>query len=132
VKGEASGATLDPLVLKGLRSFQAKPRLRAAMLRFMSDTLNEHEVETLQRTFSLMDENKDGTVTMAELKKAMQTIEEHKDIHQSEIENIMSMVDQDGSGTLSYEELLLSYVHKKLTAKEERLWAGFQKNGFGR
>lgn len=129
VKGDsASGAVLDPMVLKGLRQFTARPRLRAAILRFMSDTLSEHEVESLQKSFALMDENKDGTVTLAELKKAMSALPQGSpSVDTAEVESIMKLVDADGSGSISYEELLLSYVHKKLTAKEERLWAAFQK-----
>ncbi len=195
---------LDPMVLKGLREFTSRPRLRAAILRFMSDTLTEHEVETLQvsdrclppaachllpavllcshppcaarnacdggwaclirsssillccvhthqKTFALMDEDKSGTVTVQELTKAMLALPEHSSVGQKEIENIMKLVDQDQNGsicmwrgvgvrgvwvclgltsilsvccTTAYDELLLSYVHKKLTAKEERLWAG--------
>lgn len=59
------------MVLAGLRSFINRPRLKAAVLRLMVDTLTEGEVESLGRTFAAMDENHDGSITMPELQKAM-------------------------------------------------------------
>jgi len=45
----------------------------------------------------------------------------------AEIEKILKKADLDGNGSLSYEELMLSYVHRKLTTKEERLFNAFSK-----
>jgi len=45
------------------------------------------------------------------------------------------MADINGDGVLSYEELKLTSVHRKLIAKEERIWLAFCKldlNGDGR
>jgi calcium-dependent protein kinase len=51
LKGEAAAVTdLDPLVLAGLRTFTARPKLKAAVLSLMVDSLNELEVETLRVT----------------------------------------------------------------------------------
>jgi len=79
-----------------------------------------------------MDEDGDGTITMMELKKAMSKhISENahetqpKQIQMQEIERIMERADVDGNGSLSYEELMMSYVHQKMSAKEERLWDAF-------
>jgi len=42
-----------------------------------------------------------------------------------EIAELMKHADIDGDGTISYNELMLSSVQKKLSAKEERLWVAF-------
>ena len=39
----------------------------------------------------------------------------------------MQSADIDGDGTLSYEELLMTSVGRKISAKEERLWEAFSK-----
>lgn len=44
-----------------------------------------------------------------------------------EVERILKQADIDGDGTLSYNELVLSTVQRKLSAKEERLWHAFCK-----
>lgn len=43
------------------------------------------------------------------------------------VEGIMAHVDVDGDGVISYDELMLAYVHQKLNAKEERMWTAFCK-----
>jgi hypothetical protein len=34
----------------------------------------------------------------------------------------MAKVDVNGDGIISYDELMMSYVHRKVNAKEERMW----------
>jgi len=49
--------------------------------------------------------------------------------------NLMKTADVDGDGALSYSELLVTCVQRKVNAKEERLWNAFCKldlNGDGR
>jgi len=117
---------LDPLVIRGLRQYAVRPRIRQAVLHLMMDTLSEAEVDALQKTFNLMDEDKNGVITLVELQHAM-----HKaagsPIQQKEIERIMKTVDVDNNGSLSFEELRFSYLHFKLTRKIERLNAAFQR-----
>jgi len=94
----------------------------------MGEALTDDEVENLKLAFSAMDEDGDGVITVPELQKAMSkhiSVESHsKNLHQ-EIKNIMAKADVDGNGSLSYEELMMSYVHQKMSAKEERLWDAF-------
>ena len=44
-----------------------------------------------------------------------------------DLEEIFKNLDVDGDGTISYEELLMAAVQKKLESKEERLWKAFRK-----
>jgi Ca2+-binding EF-hand superfamily protein len=81
-----------------------------------------------------MDENKDGVISPQELINAMRIAKTRaaqagiimNTIPEQEVENIMKMADLDGNGLLSIEELTLSFVHHKLTAREERLWCAFR------
>ena len=45
----------------------------------------------------------------------------------AELQRILEAADMDGDGTLSYNELVLTVVQRKLSAKEERLWIAFSK-----
>ena len=85
MRGEtATDTPLDPLVLEGLRSFNAQCRLKTAVLRLMSDTLQPHELDSLHTTFESMDEDKDGSITIAELTKAMKAVaKDHRTRHVS-------------------------------------------------
>jgi len=127
----AEETPLSHLVLSGLRTFDAQCKLKQTVLKLMGEALTDDEVENLKLAFSAMDEDGDGTITMGELKKAMSKhISENaesqpKQIQMQEIERIMAKADVDGNGSLSYEELMMSYVHQKMSAKEERLWDAF-------
>jgi len=52
-----------------------------------------------------------------------------------EIENIMKAADIDQDGAISYKELMMTFVQRRLNSKEERLWDSFCRldlNGDGR
>ena len=108
--------------------FQANYKFKQAVLTMMSSSLSEGEVEELKRTFKMIDENGDGTITQAELKKALQATNSTQSATQQtmhDIENLIKLADFDGDGKLSYNELLLTCIQKRLAAKEERLWEAF-------
>ena len=127
-----TGDTASPLpvlsnVIHNLTQFQANYKFKQAVLTMMSSSLSETEVSELKRTFQLIDENHDGTITQAELKKALQATNSSASDQQSlaDIENLIRLADVDGDGKLSYNELLLTCIQKRLAAKEERLWDAF-------
>jgi Ca2+-binding EF-hand superfamily protein len=130
----ASDTPILTNVLNNLRNFQNKNKFKQAVLNLMSSSLSEDEVEQLKKTFRDMDEDGDGTVTQAELKKALAKAGDDSKSAQ-DLADIMAMADLDGDGKLSYNELLLTCVQKRLAAKEERVWQAFCKldlNGDGK
>jgi Ca2+-binding EF-hand superfamily protein len=44
-----------------------------------------------------------------------------------ELERLMRVADIDEDGAISYDELLLTCVQRKINAKEERIWEAFCK-----
>jgi len=121
----ASDKPLLPTVIENLKSFDSSCKFKNAVLSMMSDSLSEAELAVLTETFKKIDENGDGNITFAEMKKAL----ENKDMKLSadELSKLMKMADVNGDGVLSYEELKLTCVQRKLIAKEERIWAAFCK-----
>lgn len=121
-------------VLKSLREFQAKNKFKQAVLCHMSNAMTEEEIETLKKTFRDIDENGDGTITLAELTAAIEKKSDAvdgivglKNSTIEELQQLMQLADVDGDGKLSYEELLMTCVQRKLAAKEERLWEAFNR-----
>jgi len=128
LKGDTASTTLlDPVVINGLRTFDAQMKMKQAVLRLMIDTLSNDEIDALKKTFSSMDLDHDGNITLCELQSAMKLAVGAEAAQVAEIETILKKADLDGNGSLSYDELMLSFVHRKLTAKEERLWTAFCK-----
>jgi serine/threonine protein kinase len=73
LKGASASATqLDVSVFSSLKTFINRPRLRAAILRVMVDSmLNEHDLRALQTMFTKLDADADGKITFNELHKAL-------------------------------------------------------------
>lgn len=44
-----------------------------------------------------------------------------------QLRHLLQAADIDGDGTLSYNELVLSWTRQRLSAKEERIWQAFAK-----
>jgi len=130
----ASDKPILPTVIENLRKFESGSKFKNAVLKMMSDALTPEEIKVLDKTFKDIDENGDGTITFAEMKKALESQKELK-IDPEELKKIVAMADTNGDGVLSYDELKLTCVHRKLVAKEERIWSAFCKvdlNGDGR
>jgi Ca2+-binding EF-hand superfamily protein len=72
LRGETADVDdIDPLVFKGLRSFSANDQFEKTVLRLMTKSLEDHEIETIKANFKQMDKNGDGTITVAELKTVL-------------------------------------------------------------
>jgi len=100
------------------------------VLRLMTDMLSDDEVANLKKTFAEMDENGDGWISIGELKNSLAKIKQGANVME-----ILKQADIDGDGKIDYNELLSTYVDRKLNAKEERMFVAFSKldqNGDGR
>lgn len=92
----------------------------------MTHYLSEDELDGLMKTFQEIDTNNDGNLTVQELSDAMAR-SQGGNVKLEEIKKMMAEADLDGDGVLSYKELMLTAVNKKLLNKEERLWEAFSK-----
>jgi calcium-dependent protein kinase len=64
-------------------------------------------------------------ITITELSRAMEKA--GTTARKEELLQLLKSADIDGDGSLSYEELLMTSVGRKISAKEERLWNAFSK-----
>jgi len=124
-------------VVSNLNNFSHKYKFKQALLTVMSDALTDDELNNLKKTFAAMDENGDGVITLQEMKNALEKWGggDMKNPDNESLLNLMKTADVDGDGALSYNELLMTCVQRKVNAKEERLWNAFCKldlNGDGR
>ncbi len=88
----------------------------------MSDSLSETEINNLKKTFTAIDVNGDGVITVTEMKNAIDQWGNDVKV-KADHENLlklMKVADVNGDGQLSYEELLMTCVQRKLNNKEER------------
>jgi len=133
----ASDKPIVTKVLQNLHDFNNSNRFKQAVLSVMTTTLSEDDVAALKKSFTEMDENGDGEITVDELKRAMT---KHSglfkgELKSDEVQRILKMADVNGDGVLNFQELMMTCVSRKLQNKEERLWEAFCKldlNGDGK
>jgi calcium-dependent protein kinase len=125
--GSASTKPTLDIVAKNLTTFVASNKFKVEVLGLMVDILNQGELKSLATMFREIDVNGDGRITPDELVNAFkkQGVDEQKVL--SRVSALMTAADADGDGSLSYNELLLAVVQRKLLAKEERLWQAYCK-----
>lgn len=112
-------------VLKSLMEFTGKGALRNHVLQQMADVMTSADLRELRESFKNMDKDGNGRLSVDELKVA--GLGEN-------VEQLIRLADVDGDGEISWEELLMTAVNRKLRATEERLYLAFSRfdiNGDG-
>lgn len=77
----------------------------------------------LKELFKSIDEDKSGTITVEEMRKALQQWG-HK-ISEAELQTLMAVADVDGDGLIDYNEFVAATMHMSKLEKEELLQKAF-------
>jgi calmodulin len=101
----------------------------------MTDSLPDEKVHECKEVFQLFDEDQDGAITTKELGYVLRALGLNPT--QSELQEMVNEVDQDGSGKIELKEFLELYAEKAKSPPdtEEDLVEAlkiFDKEGFGR
>jgi len=126
---KGSTAPETPLVadvVQNLKKFDGGSKFKQAVCRIMVSTLEDHELAKLQSTFKALDKDGDGFITVGELASALQAASKQP-ADEKIVAQLMSKADLNSDGALSYQELVLTAVQRKLLAKEERMFQAFCK-----
>lgn len=124
-----------------LKRYQKTNKLQKAVLTFIASRLKEDDIKHLKEIFLTLDENKDGCLSLEEIKKGINKL---KDAN-IDVESIFKSIDTDGSGAINYTgnktniinyiEFLAATIDTNLYLKEERLYEAFRifdKDGSGK
>jgi len=119
------------LNIDNLTNYKNSNKLKKAVLTFIASRLKDDEINTLKEIFNTLDKNKDGTLTIEEVKEGVGQLKDNN----LNIEEIFSSIDTDGSGVINYTEFLAATIDQKTYLKEERLYEAFKafdKDGSGK
>ncbi len=73
-------------------------KLQKAVLTFIASRLKEDEIKHLKEIFLTLDENKDGCLSLDEIKKGINKLKDNN----INIEEIFKSIDTDSSGVINY------------------------------
>jgi calcium-dependent protein kinase len=124
---------LKDLNVLTLKKYRNEHKLKKAVLTFIASRLNDEEVKHLNAIFENLDENKDGTLTLNEVKKGIEKLDKKE--FSGDVEDIFKSLDTDSSGRIDYTEFLAACINQKSFLRQERLNEAFQmldKDGSGK
>ncbi len=81
-----------------MKKYQTTNKLQKAVLTFIASRLKEDEIKHLKEIFLTLDENKDGCLSLEEIKKGINKLKDNT----IDIEGIFKSIDTDGSGVINY------------------------------
>ncbi|CAL9115883.1 unnamed protein product [Musa acuminata subsp. burmannicoides] len=129
---KAPNVSLGETVRTRLQQFSVMNRFKKKALRVVAEQLPIEEVANIKKIFYMMDKDKNGTLTLEELKEGLHII--GNPVPEPDVKMLLEAADVDGNGTLDCEEFMTVSVHLKKISSEEQLTKAFNyfdKDGSG-
>jgi calcium-dependent protein kinase len=129
----SSGSTSVPVHLRidRLIRYQKALQLKKFVLNFMATQCETEDIRNLAELFLRIDINRDGHLSLAELKQAFS----NKNMDEEEFDNILASLDGDKNGSIDFTEFTAAVIGRGIYLCQEKLWNAFKRfdlNGNGR
>ena len=111
-------AVVDTTMLK---VYQASVKFRKAVLNYMATQCTSDEISEIVNLFIKLDTNRDGTLSINEIKAAIS----HS--NKTDLENLIMALDIDGSGSIDLTEFAAALMSKRIYLSQEKLWNAFKR-----
>uniref|UniRef100_A0A0A9DH90 non-specific serine/threonine protein kinase n=1 Tax=Arundo donax TaxID=35708 RepID=A0A0A9DH90_ARUDO len=120
---KAPNVPLGDVVRARLQQFSAMNKLKKKAMRVIAEHLSVEEVEVIRDMFALMDTDKDGRVTLQELKAGLRKV--GSKLAEPEMELLMEAADVNGNGYLDYGEFVAVTIHLQRLSNDDHLRTAF-------
>ncbi|KAG0492702.1 hypothetical protein HPP92_006100 [Vanilla planifolia] len=120
---KAPNINLGETVRARLQQFSVMNKFKKKALRVVAEHLSMEEVADIKDMFDNMDLNKNGRITLEELKIGLYKLGHH--IPDADVQILMDAADVDGDGTLEYGEFVAVSIHLKKLGNDEHLREAF-------
>jgi len=125
--GTASERPISNEVINRLQNFVKMSKLQRMVSRMMAEMLSPAEMQGLTSIFARLDADKDGVITVAELRAGLHDWGvSHQDL-EDEVKRFMDSLDMDGSGTIDLEEFMGATMSLCQMETEENMMRAFEK-----
>ncbi|CAN6298218.1 unnamed protein product [Urochloa humidicola] len=119
----APNVPLGDVVRARLQQFSAMNKLKKKAMRVIAEHLSVEEVEVIRDMFALMDTDRDGRVTLQELKAGLKKV--GSKLAEPEMELLMEAADVNGNGYLDYGEFVAITIHLQRLSNDAHLRTAF-------
>eukprot|EP01069_Polyplicarium_translucidae_P005006 Polyplicarium_translucidae@DN2701_c0_g1_i5.p1 len=123
--GKSMTSTLTRSVFVGLRDWQDENRLKQAVLQLLARNLTEHQIHALRRKFATLDVQRDGTISIMELRQSMRRA--GLDVDDAQLNSIMSSFNTDSRNRIGFNEFISALLARRYAFREEQLREVFEK-----
>jgi calcium-dependent protein kinase len=113
---------LQEKILQSLRSFRGVAKLKKIALTAIAHQMEDSEITDLRNVFVSADTDGDGTLTVSEIRAAL---EKAKITLPADFEAIITEMDSDNSGSIDYSEFIAATMDRKLYNRREICWRAF-------
>ena len=119
---------LLPSVLSNIYKLNAREKIQQATIAIIVHNIQYNEnIEKLKGIFELLDLNKDGQLSYAEIKQAIKQIFPGDYVTEDKLQLILEKMDENNDGVISYEEFLRVTVDEKILLEKNNLKLAFDK-----
>ena len=108
-------------IILELKNYKNTNHFKRFILTILASRLNEQEIKELRNTFFNIDINKDGVLSLEEVKISLK-----KFLKENEIEKMFEEIDINNSNNIEYSEFISALIEKKEYLKEETLMEIFK------
>ncbi|KAL1566619.1 Calcium-dependent protein kinase 18 [Salvia divinorum] len=128
--GEASDMPLDISVLANMRRFVTYSRLKQFALRALAGTIDKEELADLQDQFDAIDVDKNGSISLEEMRLALAKDLPWK-LKESRVLEILQAIDSNTDGLVDFSEFVAATVHvNQLEEHNSEKWQQRSKAAF--
>lgn len=117
--------SIDPQIISSLRHYKADNKLQREAYAILVKYLTVKELKELRTQFSLLDSNSSGTISVDEMKVALEKA--GFALAKDEIEKIIQNLDYLHDGEIHYSEFLAATVSSKKIINEQMIWSVFKR-----
>lgn len=121
---QCAKADVDQGIVDALRSFGSSSRFRRCCMEMMAWSLSNEETSKVRQYFITMDQNKQGTITLHELK---QILVEKYNVPDDETRKIFEALDTNNDEEIHYSDFLAAMVSTRIAMHDELLRTAFKR-----
>jgi calcium-dependent protein kinase len=108
-----------------LKNFNNLYKLTKFVLGFIASRVGECDIGQLKSVFEEMDADKNGTLTINEIKEGVNKIPKISELEEDEKNKIIQSLDTDKSQKIEYNEFIAACMEQKVYLREENLLESF-------